>query len=530
MDLLIRNGKIVDGTGTPPREADIGILGGKIVAVGRNLAAASARELLDASGLVLAPGFIDVHSHDDLYLLLRPECREKVLQGVTTEIVGNCGLSVGPVLADHRECLLGMLGVLCPGADLGELIVEGGISRYLELLEESRPTLNVATLVGHSTVRMSVMGMEQRAPTTTELRRMGQMVARAMEEGALGMSTGLIYPPGNYAGTQELVELARVVGLYGGVYATHMRSEADSEMQALGEALSIGERAGVPVQISHHKVAGRRNWGKSSQTLALMEEARGRGLRVACDQYPYEAGMTFLAAILPPGMASQGPQELSRKLRATLWRKDLEARLQEEEGWENLVKGAGFEGIVISICRKPHYLGKTVAEIAAEEGRSAFEVIFDLLAEEGSGSMAIFFMMCEEDILRILESPWTMIGSDGMPSLGLGRVHPRMSGTFPRILSRYVGEMGVLSLEEAVRKMTSLPALTFGLREKGLIKEGMDADLVLLDPARVKDRATYQEPNLPPEGIRLVVVNGQITVREGKLTGARPGKVIRRAS
>lgn len=527
-DILIRYALIVDGSGGPARRGDLAVRDGKIAALGSDLGGFSAKEVLEARGLVLTPGFIDVHSHDDLYLLVRPECPEKVLQGVTTEILGNCGLSAIEAGVETKDHLLGMLRMLCPGASPVPGELDRGISQYLGRIQNLGPALNVGVLVGHSSVRMAVMGMQNRPPTDSELAKMKRMVAKAMEQGALGMSTGLIYPPGNYAQTSELLSLARVAGRYGGIYATHMRSEGDLQMQALEEALSIGERAGVHVQISHHKVAGRANWGMSTRTLSLMEEARGRGLQVACDQYPYEAGCTFLAAVLPPGASAQGPEALSRNLQDPSWRKEMAQRLEREQGWENLTKGAGLDGIVISVCRNPDYQGKSIFRIAQETGRSPWDVIFDLLAHEGFGCMAVFFMMCEEDMSRILADPWTMVGSDGMPSLGVGKIHPRMSGTFPRVLGRYVREQKLLGLEEAVRKMTSLPARTFGLKGKGLLKEGMDADLVLLDPEVVKDRATYQEPCLSPEGICLVMVNGEIVVKGGELTGSRPGKVILR--
>lgn len=528
VDILIREALIVDGSGGPAQRGDLAVKDGKIAALGRDLGNCSAKEVLEGSGLALTPGFIDVHSHDDLYLLARPECPEKVLQGVTTEILGNCGLSAVEAPVESKAHLLGMLRMLCPGACPAPGELGGGISLYLNRLQSLGPALNVGVLVGHSSVRMAVMGMHNRLPTQYELAGMERIVAQAMEQGALGISTGLIYPPGSYARMEELVSLARVVGRHKGIYATHMRSEGDLQMQALEEALSIGQRAGVPVQISHHEVAGRANWGMSARTLSLMEEARGRGLEVACDQYPYEAGCTFLAAVLPPGASAQGLEVLSRNLQDPSWRRQTARRLEKGEGWENLAKGAGPDGIVISVSRNPDYLGKSISRIAEQTGCSPWDVIFDLLAREGLGSMALFFMMCEEDISWILGDPWTMVGSDGMPSLGVGKIHPRMSGTFPRVLGRYVRERKLLSLEEAVRKMTSLAARTFGLKGKGLLKEGMDADLVLLDPERVRDRATYQEPSLPPEGIRFVIVNGRIVAKDGKLTGSRPGKVILR--
>jgi len=376
------------------------------------------------------------------------------------------------------------------------------------------------------------MGAANRAPSESELKVMTAHVARAMEEGAFGLSTGLIYAPSNYARTEEIVELAKAAGRFHGIYTTHMRSEGDSEPAAIAEALRIGQEADIPVHISHHKVLGKQNWGKSVDTLKMMAEARQRGIEVTCDQYPYRAGSTFLAAVLPPAVLAGGPDVFAVKLKDRSFRAQVVETIERgsEPGWENLIKGASFEGLMVSVSRHEDYVGKSISDIARMENKSPYDVIFDLVVEESLGCIIILFMMDEADIIRIMRNPWTMIGSDGIPGFGVKKVHPRMSGTFPRILGRYVREQGILTIEEAIRKMTSLSAQTFGVQDKGLLKEGFDADLVIFDPATILDQATYEAPNQGPVGIHYVLVNGEIAAENGKVTGATSGKVLRHSN
>jgi N-acyl-D-amino-acid deacylase len=528
-DLIIRNGHIVDGTGNPHYCADVGIAGGKIRRVAKRLEPDNARRVIDAEKRVVCPGFIDAHTHDDLYLLSRPTCDDKVLQGVTTVVIGNCGQSVAPISDAHRDVITGSFKFLGSGLNREDLNIKS-FGDYLQKLEVLKPGINVIPLVGHSTVRMCTMGMANRKPTATELKDIQSHVSNAMRDGAFGLSTGLIYAPGNYATTEEIVELAKMLTPFGGIYATHMRSESEQELDAIAEAIRIGKEAGVHVHIAHHKIAGKTNWGKSTDTLRLMAEARSRGMEVTCDQYPYRAGSTYLAAVLPPRVLADGPIVYSSKLRDEAFRAEIVSEIKDANnpGWENLIKGAGFDGIMISVSRHSKYVGKTIAEIADLERKDPFNVIFDLVAEETREVIAILFMMGDEDICRIMRNPWTMIGSDGIPGFGINRVHPRMTGTFPRVLGKYVRKDGVLSLEEAVRKMTSLPAQTFGLKSKGLLKEGFDADLVVFDPHTIIDGSTYEEPNRGPEGIYNVVVNGQLAAENGRIMGATSGQVLRR--
>ena len=529
-DLLIKNGHLIDGTGNPYYKADIGISGGKIIRVDRGIDPTAVQRIIDADGLIVSPGFFDAHSHDDLYLLVNPTCDEKILQGVTTTIIGNCGFSPAPISEDYmtdiKDALRVMGGEHIPKEDLEFQ----SFDNFLRKLEALKPGINVIPLVGHSTVRIAVIGSANRAPTDSELKKMKELVAIAMEEGAFGMSTGLIYAPGNYAKTDEIIELAKVISKFNGIYASHIRSEGDKVIPAIGEAIEIGEEAGVPIHISHHKVIGKNNWGKSVETLKMMAEARARGIEVTCDQYPYRAGSTFLAALLPPSTLADGPEVFSQKLKDTKIRKEVIEEIEKgrEVQWENLIKGADFEDILIAMSpNHPDYLGKSIAEIAEIENKNPYDVILDLVVEEKRGTIAILFMMDDEDIQRIMQNSFTMIGTDGIPGFGVSRVHPRLTGTFPRVLGKYVRDKGVLSLEEAIRKMTSLPAQTFRVKRKGLLMEGFDADIVIFNPETIIDKSTYEDPQQKPEGISYVLVNGEIAVENGEITGATSGKVLR---
>lgn len=530
-DLIIQNGCVVDGTGRPGYRADVGITGDEIRRIDPRIESGRARQTINAQDRVVSPGFIDAHTHDDLYLLSCPACEDKVRQGITTVVIGNCGQSAAPLVEGRREMIMDFLKIIGSGRiDRNDLNADS-FDGYLRRLEGLKPGINVVALVGHSTVRMCCMGMADRTPSARELKDLQAQVRRAMQAGAFGLSTGLIYAPGAYATTEEIIAVAEELAPFEGIYATHMRSESDRELEALSEAIRIGEEAGVHVHIAHHKIGGERNWGRSKETLHRMAEARNRGVKVTCDQYPYRAGSTYLAAVLPPRALAGGPSVFRRKLRDAAFRAQIIRAVEEGTlpGGENLLSRSGFDGILISVSRRCDYVGKTIAQIAEMERKNPFEVIFDLVAEEDIGVIAILFGMCEEDIRRIMQDPWTMIGSDGIPGFGVDKVHPRMTGTFPRVLGKYVREEAVLSLEEAVRKMTSLPAETFGLKRKGLLQEGFDADLVVFDPRTVIDRSTFEEPNRGPEGIDCVFVNGRPAVEKGRILGAASGRVLRRA-
>ena len=529
-DLLIKNGLLIDGTGNPYYKADIGIAAEQIIRIDKNINPTGAQRIINADSLIVAPGFFDTHSHDDLYLLINPTCDEKILQGVTTTVIGNCGFSPVPISDDYKADIKDALRVMGGQHIAKEDLDIHSFEDFLGKLEASRPGINVLPLVGHSTVRIAVLGSSNRTPTYSELKKMKELVAKAMEEGAFGMSTGLIYAPGNYAKTDEIIELGKIISKFEGIYTSHIRSEGDQVISAIDEAIEIGEESGVPIHISHHKVIGKNNWGKSLETLKIMGEARARGVEITCDQYPYRAGSTFLAALLPPSILAGGPEVFSKKLKNTKIRKEVVKEIEKgrEVQWENLIKGADFESILIAISpNHQDYLGKSIAEIAEIENKNPYDVIFDLVIEEKRGTIVILFMMDDEDIERIMRNPFTMIGTDGIPGFGVSRVHPRLTGTFPRILGRYVRDKGILSPEEAIRKMTSLPAQTFRVKRKGLLREGFDADIVIFNPKTVIDKSTYENPQQKPEGIIYVLVNGEIAVESGEVTGVTSGRVLR---
>lgn len=529
-DLIIRDARIIDGSGNPCFKSDIGIAKGKIALISRNIVADSAETEIRADRQIVCPGFIDTHTHDDLYLLAKPMCDDKILQGVTTVVVGNCGLSIAPISEEH-EAEIKMFFNAAGGKHLkkDDLHIRS-FDDYLKKLEDSGPGINVMSLVGHTTIRVAVMGMENRTPTEDELEKMKTLVAESMKSGACGISTGLIQSPGNFADAGEIAELAKVVARFNGIYATHLRSEGNDIFPALEEALKIGEMANLPVHVSHHKVVGKHNWGLSAGTLDAFEKAREKFMDVTCDQYPYRAGSTFLCAALPPSALAEGEKLFTELLKDPTYRASLVETFEtrSEKGWENLVKGAGFDGTVISIApQHESYIGKSIGEIAKAENRNPYDVLFDILMVEKLDAFAIYFIVGEDDIVRIMQTPLSMIGSDGIPGFGVERVHPRQSGTFPRILGRYVREKKAITLEEAIRKMTSFPAQTFGLRQKGLLKERFDADLVIFDPDTILDTATYDDPNRVPEGISHVIVNGRIAVEKGYVTGATSGTVLK---
>jgi len=530
-DVLIRKGRIIDGTGNPWFKADVAVNKGRIAAID-NLSSDSADVIFDVKDMVVCSGFIDMHSHSDFTLLVNPLAESKIRQGVTTEVVGNCGVSAAPLNDLLKEDILKTTPLL-EEAKLG--LTWATMGQYLNLMEDKGVALNVASLVGNSNVRVSVLGFESRHPIEGELEEMKKVLAQAMKDGAFGMSTGLIYPPSCYADTDELVALAKVVSQFGGVYTSHIRGEGSNLINAVKEAIEIGETANLPVEISHHKASGRANWGKVKQTLQMMEEAREHGIDITCDAYPYIAGSTGLDALLPPTFYEGGVEKLIERLRVPETRtkiKEVMKRTSEEGGPETL--GVPEWGrIMISYCKgHPDLEGKTIEDIAKEKRTDPFEFVFDLLIEEKASVSIVLFIMKEEDMRQVLSHHLSMVGSDSSARapygvLEKGKPHPRTYGTFPRILGRYVREEGILSLGNAIRKMTSLPAQKLRLKARGLIRDGMWADIVVLDPKRISDQATYQEPHQYPNGIEYVFVNGKLVIEHGEHTGALAGHVLR---
>jgi N-acyl-D-amino-acid deacylase len=525
-DILIRNGKIVDGTGNPWFRADIAIRDGKIAAIGQIPADVVARQVMDAAGLVVAPGFIDIHSHSDLPLLVDGLAQGKVRQGVTTEVIGNCGFSLAPIMSDMAK------------ADVyGDLESYGlphrweSMDEYLTIMQQSGISIHVVPLIGHGAIRKSVMNYDQRQATPEELEVMRQLIRDCMEAGCFGMTTGLIYAPSCYGDTDELVELAKVVAEYGGIYATHMRNESSELFQAVEESIEIGRRAGLPVQISHHKVCHPDYWGEVERTLQLMHQVRdGEGLDVTCDVYPYLATATSLTSLIPDEYHAGGKEVLLSHLHDAALRVTLLDHLetyQGPRGWHNLF----ISDVKTDANRSVE--GKDIATIAQERGICPAQVIMDLLIEEELSVGMIRFAMCEADVASVIRDDLTMIGSDGdalaiAGPLSKGKPHPRNFGTFPRVLGKYCREEGVISLEKAVQKMTSLSAGRLGLMSKGILREGLDADLTMFDPATVKDLADFANPFQYPTGIPHVMVGGTWVIMNGEHTGAKSGQVLRK--
>lgn len=494
-DIVIEGGAIVDGTGNPSYRSDLGIRDGIIVRIGRLSAAASGRRI-DATGLVIAPGFIDPHTHARGRIFDIPTAENYLLQGVTTVVDGNDGGSPLP------------------------------IGQFLDSIARHRISPNFALYVGHGSVRREVMGLADRAPTAEELERMKQLVARGMEDGALGLSTGLAYVPGYFADTEEVIELARVAAAYGGIYISHMRNESEDVLESVKETIRIGEEAGIPVQMTHHKVGGHRQFGQSVQSIVLMTEARGRGVDITFDQYPYTASSTGISFLIPRWAQADG--KMQENLR------DPESRARIKEAILEFLEGRfnnDASKLQLVSCRFDSSLaGKNIAQLLAEADRqqtpsAAADMVMEL--QERGGCGAIFHSFDEQDVERFLQSPYGMIGSDGsLTPFGQGSPHPRAYGTYPRVLRRYVRERQILTMEEAVRKMTSFPAQRLGLHGRGLIREGMVADVAVFNAAEVGDRATFVEPHQYSVGIEYVVVNGDLVIDGGVHTGMRPGRVL----
>jgi len=523
-DLLIKGAIIVDGTGNPRSWGDVAVVEGRIAALG-HLKSARARRAIDASGLVACPGFIDIHTHSDATLLVNPRADGKVRQGVTLEVVGHCGYSLAPLYGEAVEMATDALSQ----HDL-ELSWRT-VGEYLGAVEHRGIALNFATVVGHGCLRVGAMGHVRRPPTRDELDLMKRRLSLALAEGAFGLSTGLVYPPSSYAAPEEIIDLARVLAYHGGIYFTHLRNESAQLLEAVREAIRVGEEAGVPVQICHHKVIGEPNWGKVVETLRVIDQARLRGVDITLDQYPYTASATSLTVIIPGWAQEGGKETLLNRLRDP----ELRARLREEVE-ENQRRIGGWARLRVSSVQSAankQYEGLSIEDIAERRGACPVDVALDLILEERGNVGCVRFGMHEDDVRTVMRHPAVMVGSDGRAlavdgPLSVGKPHPRSYGTFPRVLGKYVREEEVLTLEDAVRKMTSLPAARLGLWDRGLLRPGFWADIVLFDPSRVRDRATYDNPHQYPEGIHWVLINGVPVVDEGEHTGALPGMVLRR--
>jgi dihydroorotase/N-acyl-D-amino-acid deacylase len=528
-DLVIRNGRIVDGTGSPWYSGDVGIRGGRIAAIGQ-LDGARAKRTVDAGGNVVAPGFIDMLGQSELAILANPSLPSKIFQGITTEITGEGGspapLNEAIIAADRT------------GYDQLRITPDWRtLAQYYARLERQRIGINLATYVGATQVRRMVLGDDDKDPTPAQLDRMRELVRQAMRDGAVGLSTSLQYPPAPYAETAELIALAEEAARFGGVYATHLRSESDEILPALDEAIRIGREAKIPVEIWHLKTAGKKNWGRMPEVVARIDSARREGVDLAADTYAYPAWFNSFSAFVPPWAHDGGTIKLLERLRDPEGRRRIRGDMESDDAtWDNSWKKiSGPEAIMIGAVQNPalrRFQGKTLADIAQARRADPINALLDFLLEDKGYTSVAVFGMSEPDVALALQQPWVSVNCDSEGAapegiLSRSHPHPRAYGTFPRILRKYVREEKLLTLEDATRKFTSLPAQRMRLGDRGVVKVGMWADLVVFDPETVRDLATFARPHQLAEGMRWVLVNGVPVIAEGKATGAMPGKVLR---
>ena len=526
-DLVIKSGRVFDGLGNEAVEADIGISQGLIKEIGK-IPSSRGKSIIEAKNLAVSPGFIDAHEHTDLQLMVNPRAESSIHQGITTLVSGNCGGSPFPIAEEIIEETK---------QDLKEVyqldLTWKDINGFLSRLETQGIALNYSTLVGQGAIRGAAMGFNDRPPKKEELERMKMMVEENIRNGALGLSTGLEYAPGSYAHPEEIAELCKVVARLGGVYATHMRDEGDTLLEALDESIENARQSGVSLQISHFKIAYPRNWHKIDAALAKIDEAKRQGISIFCDRYPYIAGSTGLSLYFPLWSRQGTTEEFLARLKDPSLQSKLRAHLAEQEdmlgSWDKVVISS-----VVSEENK-RFEGKSILEGAREAGKNSYEFIRDILIEEKNRVGMVIFIMKEENLKRILAHPLVGVGSDGAALapygiLGKGKPHPRHYGTFPRILGKYIREEKIVSMPEMLKKMTSLPAQKFGFENRGAILSGYYADIVVFDEDKVIDRATWTDPHQYPLGIEYVVVNGIVVIQKGEHTGNLPGKVLRKAA
>jgi N-acyl-D-aspartate/D-glutamate deacylase len=526
-DLLIEETEIIDGTGKPSFTGSVAVRQDRMEAVGK-LEDSKARRVIDGRGLILAPGFIDVHSHSDYHLCIWPRADSKIRQGVTTEIGGNCGYAAAPILdslaREREKSFKKYYGLNLPWLS---------VSEYFQKLESQKISINFGLLAGHNTLRASVMNGDNRPPSETELQKMQRLLKQGMEEGALGLSTGLIYSPACFSTPEEMVALAKVLKPYGALMAFHMRSEGKKVVEAVEEAIDIGRKAGIGIQISHLKTSGPQNWSKIDPIFDLIEGARGEGHDVQTDRYPYTASYTGLSAALPEWVLEGTKAEMLTRLQDSVVRKRIEREVladhPESDYWDRIRIAQSFNP------KNKSLEGLTLRECAKQRGQEIFEAIYSILQEEEAQTTAIYFTMSEENFCRIISKDYCFVASDAAlrateGPLFEGKPHPRAYGTFPRMLSEYVRKKKVVNWSQAIQKMTGGPAKRFNLKGRGVIQKGAYADLVLMDPSKVEDKATYQEPHQYPSGIPYVIVNGVVTIDQGEHTGALSGQVLRRGT
>jgi N-acyl-D-amino-acid deacylase len=526
MHLLIKNGILVDGTGAPGIKADIAVSGTRIEAMGL-LDPEGFDQIIDARGKVVCPGFIDTHSHSDLQILIDPQVPPKICQGITTEILGQDGIAMAPLPLKYIESWRKNLAGLSGETDAIDWTFET-TAGYLKLMEKKGIAPNVGYLVPHGNVRMEAMGLENKKADSKDLEAMKAVLNREMDAGALGMSTGLIYIPCAYADTRELIELCKVVAQRNGVFVIHQRSEADGVIPSMEEVIRIGLESGVKIHFSHMKVCGKNNWDKLDTIFEMLDDAAKKGVCISFDQYPYVAGSTMLGAILPPWAHDGGTEKLLERLADPAQRAAIIREIQSENAdWDNFVSFAGLPGIFITSTKtdkNKSFIGKNLVELGEMTGKDPFEAVLDLLLEEENAVGMVDFYGKEEHVIEFLCRPEQNVCTDGL--LG-GKPHPRVYGAFPRIISEYVKKRPVLTLEQAIHKMTGKPASVFNFTDRGILKKGHRADILMFDPETICDLGTYEVPDQFPDGICMVMVNGSIVLDNKKLTGNLPGRVLK---
>jgi N-acyl-D-aspartate/D-glutamate deacylase len=527
VDILIRGGTLYDGSGASGVVGDLAVQDGRIVSIGPQPAGTAAKTI-DASGLAVVPGFIDIKTHSDFTLPINPKAESKVRQGVTTEIIGHCGFSVAPVLPGKVELLRDYLSPSAPWLPFRET----DFADYLDTFPAT--AVNAGMLVGHNTLRLMVMGMAARAPTPQELSAMIALIEEALAAGALGLSSGLFTAPGSYATADEMIALCNVVKSHNAGYFTHIRDESNRVLESVEEAIAIAQTCGVHVEIVHFKCSGVDNWGKTAQALDLIAAARARGLDIDCDAYPYTAGSNPLKNVLPQWVQAGGMETMIERLALKETRDRIRTDIARD-GLNNWGRIPSWDAVQISVSpHLPQYAGRTIAALAAEHGQDPVDTLCDYLAQDMGATRVLITSISEDDVRDLVRSPLALVGSDGncvatYGTVNQGMPHPRFYGTFPRVLGHYVGELGLLPLELAIHKMTGATARALKLKDRGLLREGYFADIAVFDPADFRDRATYADPHQYPSGTRTtVIVNGTLVVENATHTGALPGKILRR--
>lgn len=529
MKILIKNGFIADGSGNKGYNGDILVCNEKIEKIASEISEENVDKIINAEGLVIAPGFIDTHSHSDLKILENPYNEIKIRQGITTEMLGQDGISMAPLpkkyISPWRKNLAGLDG------ESDDIDWEYETTdNYLKMMENNGVGLNEAYLVPHGNVRMEVLGLDNVKPTEEQIKQMCEVTRREMEAGAYGLSTGLIYMPCAYSETIELIEMCKVVAEFDGAFVVHQRSEADTIISSMKEIIEIGEKSGVRVHFSHFKVCGKENWKYIDEVIELFNEAKKKGIRVTFDQYPYAAGSTMLGVILPPWAHDGGTDKLMERLASDEMRQKMIYDMENGiEGWDNFVDFAGFDGIFVTSAKtekNQDAIGKSLNELGKLRGKDTYNATFDLLLEEENAVGMVDYYGKEEHIIKFMKLAEQNVCTDGLLS---GKPHPRAYGSFPRILGRFHRELGVLTLEEAVMKMTGKAASAFGIKNRGILKEGYFADIVIFDEDKVIDKGTFEDPIQYPEGIEYVIINGQLAIENGEYNKVKAGRVLRKS-